>query len=60
MAELQYFGDNHVLLEKQHSVTSWFSDEDAPSLSIPNSKLSRDTAAIVKDVVSDLMSRWVF
>ncbi|XP_031570407.1 uncharacterized protein LOC116304766 [Actinia tenebrosa] len=56
--ELQYFGDAHVNLEQHHTVTSWFSGDDAPSLSISDNSLSPKTAQILPDVVKDVMNRF--
>ena len=45
-------------LEQHHSVTSWFSDKEAPSLSLPSASLSPVTSEIAEDVVRDVMSRF--
>ena len=52
--DLKYFGQTHIDLEANHTVTSWFKDGDTPHCPLANYEISEETKRYCLDVVEDL------
>ena len=52
--DLKYFGQTHVEFEVNHTVTSWFKEEDEPFRPLANYEISKETKKFSLEVVEDM------
>ena len=52
--DLKYFGQTHVELEVNHTVTSWFKEGDEPFRPLANYEISKETKEFCLEVVGDM------
>ena len=52
--DLKYFGKTHVEFEVNHTVTSWFKEEDEPFRPLANYEISKETKEFSLEVVEDM------
>lgn len=53
---LEYYGDRHVLLEQNHTVTSWFSKNAEVSAEVSNLVIDPNLVPVVCDTVDSMMT----
>jgi|GEM_PF-5676876 len=57
-ADFDYFGDTHVMLEQNHTVTSWFAPGHPEDEEVADQAVSPETFAKIVEMVDDLMGRF--
>jgi hypothetical protein len=55
-SDLEYYGDRHVLLEQNHTVTSWFSKNEKVSAEVSNLVIDPNLAPVVVNTVDSMMT----
>lgn len=58
LQHLEYFGDTHVGLEQNHTVTSWFAPGHPKDDQVADLVVSPETFETIKQMVDDLMGRF--
>lgn len=56
--ELQYYGDTHVNLEQNHTVTSWFSGDEAVASQVSAIVVPNQLYFFLKQVIDESMERF--
>ena len=52
--DLKYFGGEHVELEVNHTVTSWFKEGDKPFRPLANYEVNEETRQVCLEVIEDI------
>jgi hypothetical protein len=58
MPTLRYYGDEHVNLEKKHTVTSWFSGSEVEKNSVNNYPIPQELTPILIEITTELMQQF--
>ena len=54
LPDLKYFGQTHVDFEKNHTLTSWFKEDDVPFRPLATQEMSEESKRVSLEVVDEL------